>query len=110
MDKLVEEISIEKEYIQKTLELLDEALNRPDKSAIELSAIGSFLHHCYTGLENIIKRILKFKRIKIPSSAFSHKDLLNVAVYEDIITQELSDKLDKYLGFRHFLFMHMGFC
>ncbi len=69
MDKLHEEISIEKEYIEKTLKLLDEALNRPDKSEIELSAIGSFSHHCYTGMENILSRILKFKKIK--NSRFS---------------------------------------
>lgn len=54
MDKLTEEISIEKEYIEKTLDLLDEALSRSERSSIELSAIGSFLHHCYTGMENIL--------------------------------------------------------
>ncbi len=105
MDKLAEEISIEKEYIEKTRKLLDEALNRSEKSAIELSAIGSFLHHSYTGMENILQRILKFQKVKIPSSASSHKDLLNVVVDEDIISQDLSDKLDKYRGFRHF-FVH----
>ena len=85
MDKLKEEISIEKEYIEKTLKLLEEALSRAEKSPIELSAIGSFLHHCYTGMENILNRILKFKKVKIHSSASSHKDLLSVAVDEDII-------------------------
>ncbi|HEX9652572.1 MAG TPA: HepT-like ribonuclease domain-containing protein [bacterium] len=105
MDKLAEEISIDKEYIEKTLRLLDEALNRTEKSEIELSAIGSFLHHCYNGMENILNRILKFKRIKISDSASSHKDLLNVAVEKKIITQGLSDQLDKYRGFRHF-FVH----
>ena len=89
MDKLTEEISIEKEYVAKTLQLLDEALNRSEKSAIELSAIGSFLHHSYTGMENILIRILKFKKAKIPRSASSHKDLLNVAVDKDIISQDL---------------------
>lgn len=86
MDKLVEEISIEKEYIKKTLKLLDEALSRSHKSAIELSAIGSFLHHVYTGMENILKRILKYKRINIPDSASSHKDLLDIAVSKQIIS------------------------
>ena len=69
MDKLLEEISIEEEYIRKTLQLLKKTLNRSEKSAIELSAIGSFLHHCYNGIENILKRILKFKEVKIPDSA-----------------------------------------
>jgi uncharacterized protein YutE (UPF0331/DUF86 family) len=105
MDKLIEEISIEKEYIAETLKFLDEALNRSEKTAIELSAIGSFLHHSFTGMENILKRILTFKNIKIPDSASSHKDLLNIVVDEGIISQELSDNLDKYRGFRHF-FVH----
>lgn len=43
--------------------------------------------------------------VKIPSSASSHKDLLNVAVDEDILSHDLSDRLDKYRGFRHF-FVH----
>lgn len=109
MDKLIEEISIEKESIERTLKLMEVALNRPEKSEIELSAIGSFLHHSYTGMENILNRILKFKRIKIVSSATSHKDLLNIAVKRKIITQALSDELDKYRGFRHFFVHAYGF-
>ena len=105
MVKLTEEISIEKEYIEKTLKLLAEASSRSEKSTIELTAIGSFLHHCYSGMENILNRIWKFKNIKIPGSSSSHKDLLNIAVAENIISQDLSDILDKYRGFRHF-FIH----
>ena len=105
MDELVTEISIEKEYIEETLDLLNKVLNRIEKSAIELSAIGSFLHHTYTGMENILKRILKNKNVEIPNSASSHKDLLNVAVEAKIITQELSDELDSFEAFDIFLFM-----
>lgn len=105
MDSLLEEISIEKDYIKETLKLLEEALNRPEKSAIELSAMGSFLHHIYTGMENILKRIIRYKNVNIPDSTSSHKDLLNTAVDEEIISQELSDQLDTYRGFRHF-FVH----
>lgn len=63
----------------------------------------------YKGMENILKRLLKFKRVEIPSSESSHKDLLNLAVNGNIISQSLSDELDKYRGFRHFFFMRMGF-
>jgi len=56
-------------------------------------------------MENILKRILRFRNVEIPGTASSHKDLLNVAVDEHIISQELSDQLDKYRGFRHF-FIH----
>ena len=109
MDRLSEEIAIEEKSIETTLKLLEETLNRPGQSAIEFSAIGSFMHHCYTGMENIIKRILKFRKVKIRDSVSSHKDLLNIAVHENLISQDLSDKLDKYRGFRHFFTHAYGF-
>ena len=105
MDKLLQEIAIEKEYIEKTLHVLYEALERPEQTTIELSAIGACLHHSYNGIENILKRILKLKKVSLPSSASSHKDLLNKAVSQKILSEELSEKLDKYRGFRHF-FVH----
>ncbi len=85
--------------------VLQEALHRPEKNVIEWSAIGVCLHHCYTGIENILKQILKFQQILIPSSASSHKDLIDVAIQQRIISTELSEHLDVYRGFRHF-FMH----
>jgi uncharacterized protein YutE (UPF0331/DUF86 family) len=105
MDKLVEEISIEKEYINETLDVLKEALSRNDKGDIELSAIGACLHHCYTGMENILKRILKFQQIHLLATPSSHKDLLDKAIQQGLISVELSDRLDTYRGFRHF-FIH----
>jgi uncharacterized protein YutE (UPF0331/DUF86 family) len=105
MDKLLEEILIEKDYIEETLDVLREALNRSEKTVVELSAIGASLHHCYNGMENILKRILKFHNISTPSSASSHKDLLDIAIQEKLISEDISDKLDKFRGFRHF-FVH----
>ena len=105
MDKLLQEISIEKGFIKETLSGLQEALLRSEKTIVELSAIGSFLHHSYNGIENILKRILKFKKIIIPDSPTSHKDLLDVAAEHGVISSGLSDQLDKYRGFRHF-FVH----
>jgi len=82
-DKLRQEISIEQAFIEKTLALLDEALNRSEKSGNELSAIGSFLHHCYTGMENILTRILKFRKIKISSSASSQQRFIECCSREE---------------------------
>ena len=67
MDKLLEEILIERDYIEETLVVLREAINRSEKTVVELSAIGASLHHCYNGMENILKRILKFHNISNPS-------------------------------------------
>ncbi len=105
MEKLLEEIAIEKEHINETIEVLQEASNRSEKTVVELTAIGASLHHCYTGIENILKRILKHQNITIPESSSSHKDLIDIAIQQGILSKELSDKLDQYRGFRHF-FVH----
>jgi hypothetical protein len=110
MDKLLSEISIEAEYIEKTLQLINDALNRPKRSAIELSAIGSFLHQAYTGMENILKRIIKYKNIEIPVSASSHKDLLNIALEENIILTICLINSTGIEVFDIFSYTHMDFC
>jgi hypothetical protein len=80
MDKLIREIAAEKEHIEKTVLALGKAMHRPEKTIIESAAIGTFLHNAYSGMENILKRILKFKGDTIVSSPSSHKDLLDHSV------------------------------
>ncbi|MFH1847006.1 MAG: hypothetical protein ABH869_05560 [Candidatus Omnitrophota bacterium] len=106
MDEVLgREIEIEKEFIKKTLKLLNKAMARKRKTEIELTAIGAFLHDIYNGMENIIKRTLKAKGIRIKDTGSFHKDLLDRAVEEKIVSQTLSERLDEYRGFRHF-FVH----
>jgi len=95
----------EQELIAKTFLLLHEAWQRPHKNEVELAAIASFLHNVYNGIENILKRIFKFKGIAIPSSSSSHKDLLDTALNIGIISPALAEQLNTYRGFRHF-FVH----
>lgn len=105
MDELALEVTAEKEHIEKTLLTLSEALSRPEKTVIELAAIGTFVHNVYSGMENILKRILKFEGVTIPDSPSSHKDLLDQSVAAGIISQSLSEELrasaddDKFLNF-----------
>jgi hypothetical protein len=42
------------------------------QTPIEISAIGEGLHDVYSGMENILKRILKFKGVAIPALSSSH--------------------------------------
>lgn len=105
MANLAQEIALEEEHILKTLVALQEAQNRPQKTLIELSAMATFLHNIYSGMENLLKRALRHLTISLPDSASSHKDLLDLAVEHGIITQALSEELDAYRGFRHF-FVH----
>jgi len=105
MDKLINEVEAEREHMSKTLEALNKVMKRKKITIIELAAIATFLQNAYNGMENIIKRTLKFKGIPIPSSESWHKDLLDLSVNNKIISLELSNRLDEYRAFRHF-FIH----
>jgi len=105
LNDLLREIQVEKEHISNTLLALWECLQREEKTVVELAAIATFLQNTYNGIENILKRILKFKKVYIPSSESSHKDLLDLSVEQHIISMELSKKLDEFRAFRHF-FVH----
>lgn len=109
MGNLSREILAEKENVERALNNLKDAMARPKKTVIELSAIATFLHNIYNGMENILKQVLKTKRIEIPRSETWHKDLLNNSVSLDIISEKLSDELYKYLTFRHFFVRAYGF-
>lgn len=76
--------------MERTLNNLKEAIARSEKSIIELSAIATFLHSIYNGIENILKQLLRSKNVKIPKSEIWHKDLLNLSVSLRIISEELS--------------------
>jgi len=95
--------------VENVLNNLKEAMARTEKTVIELSAIATFLHNIYNGIENILKQILKGKNIKISRSETWHKDLLNTSVSLGIISENLSDKLYEYLSFRHFFIHAYGF-
>ena len=102
MDRLLTEIEVEKEYLKSTFEALDMVMQRKNKGLIELAATATFLHNAYNGMENLIKRILKHIEISIVSSESWHKDLLNLAIENKIISIKLSNKLDEFRAFRHF--------
>ena len=80
MASLKQEILAEKENILDTIGALERAMKRKRKTIIELAAIGTFLQNAYNGMENIQKRILKFKNIPILHTETYHQDLLNLSV------------------------------
>ena len=102
MDELLREVQAEKEYILDTFRALNEALQRKEKTIVELAAISTFLQNTYNGMENILKRLLKFNGMSVPVSGSWHKDLLDLAVNTQIISLGLSKRLDEYRAFRHF--------
>jgi len=109
MDNLSRQILAEKENVEMAMSNLKEALSREQKTVIELAAIGTFLHNIYSGIENILKQILKSKGIAIPKSDMWHKELLNLSVAQGILSEQLADSLYEYLTFRHFFIHAYGF-
>ena len=101
-------IAAEEAYVEKALADIDGALGRDNIGTIELAAIGSFLHNMYSGMENILKRLLKARDIALPEGATWHKNLIGCAVDAGILPQNVADDLFEYLGFRH-MFIH-GYC
>jgi uncharacterized protein YutE (UPF0331/DUF86 family) len=53
------------------------------------------------GIENILRRILDFKKIKIVKTTAYHKELLGSSAKNEIVSNELYDILSKYASFRH---------
>ncbi|MDZ7291684.1 MAG: hypothetical protein ONB44_17595 [candidate division KSB1 bacterium] len=105
MDELLQDIAAEKERIESTLQALEKVLRRKRRTFVELAAIATCLHNSYSGMENLLKRVLKHLKVSLPDSTTSHKDLLALAVEQEIISQELLESLDEYRAFRHF-FVH----
>jgi uncharacterized protein YutE (UPF0331/DUF86 family) len=105
MDELLQDIAVEKERIEDTLNALRKTLRRKRRTFVELAAIATCLHNAYNGIENLLKRVLKYRGIVLPVSTTPHKDLLAFAVEQAIISEELSVALDEYRAFRHF-FVH----
>ncbi len=105
MASLTDKVAAEIENISTVLTELDKIAEKKDKSIIELSGIATFIHNFYTGVENIIKQILISKNIIIPTSSSWHKELLELAFKNEIITDTTESELGKFLVFRHF-FVH----
>lgn len=78
---------------------------KSEYSTAELAAIATFIHNCYNGIENILKRILSFNQIEMKETPTWHKDLLKTSLDIGIITNDLYSTLSSYLSFRHF-FVH----
>jgi hypothetical protein len=98
-----------KQRIQAELENIDEIFKEmplhsslPRLSMLELAGVAALLHNFYNGIENILKQIFVWQKIPVPEGQSWHKDLLENAVKEEIISEECKSHLGQYLAFRHF--------
>lgn len=109
-EKCVEEIKNEIELIDELVDEHEELLHRlkiSPPNRIEISAAATVLHSFYNGVENIFKRIAVRLDNNLPSSEYWHQELLQQMkegrkIRDAVISDELAEKLNLYLGFRHF--------
>lgn len=94
-------LAIERQSIERTLELLNEAYASPNPSELEWIAIATLVQNLYTGMENVLRFVLQSRGVKIRDSARWHKDLLASALDGAVISQDVADGLMQFLLFRH---------
>jgi len=102
MASLSQKIQVELENIDAIFVQMPPYLNLPQLSPLELAGVAALLHNFYNGIENILKQILLFKKIILVESQSWHKDLLERATTERIISEDCKSQMGQYLAFRHF--------
>ena len=107
---LAEEIDIEFKFLDDTSNDITELIalvsdNEPNN--IEKAAATQYLSQFYNGMENILKRIIKYKNIKLPISESWHSDLLqmfdknNPSAKISLFNDEIIETLNAYRKIRH---------
>ena len=99
-----------KANLEKDLKGLSQLQKEKDELGIEGThprILGSILHDFYTGIERIFRKIAEEFDGGVPNSEQWHKELLGNMTLElegirpAVITEELRNELEEYLGFRH---------
>jgi hypothetical protein len=105
-----------REKVEAELEQMDRALGelpgmrRVKKlSLLELGGTASLLSSLYHGVENILKQGLLALGVALPVGSAWHRDLLQSASEQGIISTALRDRLAPYMAFRHFFTHAYGF-
>ena len=109
MDEYEEYQNAEKQAMERTIELLSKGLSRESKEELDYAGIATYLHNLYSGVENVLKHILKHCGVRIAQSETWHKELLIAAVNQGIVSESLVDQLRDYMKFRHFFIHGYGF-
>ena len=105
MVSLERKIRAEIENVIYTLKEMPNLLLVEEKTFPELAAMATILQNVYNGMENILKQILKEKKVPLQKSDTWHKDILESCGEQKIISDEMKNILYEFLLFRHF-FVH----
>lgn len=95
-------VQAELENIDKIIRDMPVTTTLSSLSTLELAGVGALLNSFYNGLENIIKQIILSRKLPLPTGETWHKDLVEIACTESIISESTKDGFKEYLAFRHF--------
>jgi len=95
-------VEAELENIEHVVAELPGSDSLPSLSSLELAGVAALIHNFYNGIENILKQIVISCGKELPDNSSWHRDLVNIAVSNDIISESTAKELRRYLAFRHF--------
>lgn len=102
MGELSQRIQAELENIDEIFIEIPSYQELPKLSTLELAGVAALLHNFYNGIENILKQIILWQKLEVPSGESWHKDLLELAVRKELLSKDCKNRLAQYLAFRHF--------
>jgi len=102
MADLREKIDAEFENLERVVKELPPLQNLDRLSSLELNGAAVLVSNFYNGIENIFKQIGLSGSFELPEGPSWHRDLLNTASARGFVSEDTKEKLERYLGFRHF--------
>jgi hypothetical protein len=110
LDKVYDQVKLERDQLNKLIDEHRSLLNTcssQEPGPIELSALATFLHSFYSGIENSLKRISIEIDGQLPTGDAWHRKLLlsmssNTSVRPAVLSDALYESVSEYLAFRHF--------
>jgi len=81
LDELREDITIEFARVEETLAEIRLILKNDREGTLsrsDVTAGATYLAQCYSGIENVLKRITKYAGVPLPSGSFWHAELVGM--------------------------------
>jgi uncharacterized protein YutE (UPF0331/DUF86 family) len=102
MAEVRELVEAELENIERVVAEFPDSDSLPNLSSLELAGAAALIHNFYNGVENVLKQVVIASGRKLPDGSSWHRDLVNIATSNDIISESTAKELRRYLAFRHF--------
>lgn len=102
MSELSDNIKAELQNIDGFIGELPASTELSSLSVLQLAGTGTILFAFYNGIENILKQILLSVKEDLPEDDSWHRQILNISVEENVISDECKTDLAPYLAFRNF--------